>query len=388
MERHLFLHGGSTQGDSGLVLSTDAKPRLKWTPELHQRFVDAVNQLGGAEKATPKTVMRLMGIPGLTLYHLKSHLQKYRLSKNLQAQVNVGTNKNTIGCAIVADGMPGTSVPAMINTNVIPQPEKTMQIGEALQMQIEVQRQLNEQLEVQRHLQLRIEAQGKYLQAVLEQAQESLGKQNSGPANLEDAKMKISELVSQVSNECFGNAVTEIKESSSMHRVEPRQIQFMESSTNNCLTAAGGFINEHRLHSHGMLKAYDDSSIFCRKHSPDHEYQFSLNRSLSERKMGHLHNVNEYHKAEFGSESDMEIQQEYTTPQKNGRGSSTSSASGSKERDADRLYLEEPNCKRQAVEHSGFEHPSSGKKLDLNTQNTDDGDQGYRHFDLNGFSWS
>ena len=49
MERHLFLHGGGTQGDSGLVLSTDAKPRLKWTPELHQRFVDAVNQLGGAE---------------------------------------------------------------------------------------------------------------------------------------------------------------------------------------------------------------------------------------------------------------------------------------------------------------------------------------------------
>jgi hypothetical protein len=26
-------------------------------------------------EATPKTIMRLMGIPGLTLYHLKSHLQ-------------------------------------------------------------------------------------------------------------------------------------------------------------------------------------------------------------------------------------------------------------------------------------------------------------------------
>lgn len=49
MEQHPFLHGGNAQGDSGLVLSTDAKPRLKWTPELHQRFVDAVNQLGGAE---------------------------------------------------------------------------------------------------------------------------------------------------------------------------------------------------------------------------------------------------------------------------------------------------------------------------------------------------
>jgi hypothetical protein len=97
---------------------------------------------------------------------------------------------------------------------------------------------------VQRHLQLRIEAQGKYLQAVLEQAQETLGKQNLGPANLEDAKIKISELFSQVSNECFSNATTDIKENSSTLRLEPRQIQFVESSTNSYLTAAEGFINE------------------------------------------------------------------------------------------------------------------------------------------------
>lgn len=48
-ERNLFLQAGNGPGDSGLVLSTDAKPRLKWTPELHERFVETVNQLGGAE---------------------------------------------------------------------------------------------------------------------------------------------------------------------------------------------------------------------------------------------------------------------------------------------------------------------------------------------------
>jgi hypothetical protein len=37
-------------GDSGgLVLTTDPKPRLRWTPELHDRFVDAVAQLGGPD---------------------------------------------------------------------------------------------------------------------------------------------------------------------------------------------------------------------------------------------------------------------------------------------------------------------------------------------------
>ncbi|GMP46653.1 hypothetical protein CsSME_00014715 [Camellia sinensis var. sinensis] len=74
-EMHLFLQGGNGARDSGLVLSTDAKPRLKWTQDLHEQFIEAVNQLGGAGKATPKTVLKPMGVPGLTLYHLKSHLQ-------------------------------------------------------------------------------------------------------------------------------------------------------------------------------------------------------------------------------------------------------------------------------------------------------------------------
>ncbi|OEL37773.1 Myb-related protein 1 [Dichanthelium oligosanthes] len=418
MEQHLFLRGGNAQGDSGLVLSTDAKPRLKWTPELHQRFVDAVNQLGGAEskynilifskyrdklnsyislhhpEATPKTVMRLMGIPGLTLYHLKSHLQKYRLSKNLQAQANVGTSKNAIGCTTIAERMPGTSAATMGSTNVIPQAENkvTLSVYKMDYCCSESDLKLNWQ-QVQRHLQLRIEAQGKYLQAVLEQAQETLGNKNLGPANLEDAKIKISELVSQVSNECFSNAITDIKESSSVHRLEPKQIQFVESSTNNYLTAAEGFIKEHRLQHHGVLKAYDDSSLFCRKGSHEHETQFALNRSLSGRRMSHLQNEKGYSKAEFVYESDTEMAPEYITPQKNGGGSTTSSASGSKGR-GEKPYLEEPNCTRQAVEYPreskllDFEHSCSGKKLDLNTHNVDDTDQAYRHFDLNGFSWS
>ena len=50
IERHLCLQGGDITRDSGLVLSTGAKPRLKWAPDLHKRFIKAVNQLGGADR--------------------------------------------------------------------------------------------------------------------------------------------------------------------------------------------------------------------------------------------------------------------------------------------------------------------------------------------------
>ncbi|XP_021746851.1 myb family transcription factor PHL8-like isoform X2 [Chenopodium quinoa] len=201
--------------DMNLVLSTDAKPRLRWTPDLHQRFVEAVDQLGGANRATPKGLMRVMGIPGLTLYHLKSHLQKFRLGKNhqhIQQSETCSESKPDDADCEESQAMDTLNLfceEKEINDPSQEQINENVQISEAIKVQMEVQKKLHEQIEVQRHLQLRIEAQGKYLQKVLKKAQETLSSYNCTAAGVEHAKAELSQLVSMVSTSSF-SGLTEV----------------------------------------------------------------------------------------------------------------------------------------------------------------------------------
>ncbi|KAL8120649.1 myb family transcription factor MOF1-like [Apium graveolens] len=57
-------------------------PRLRWTSDLHHCFIGAIQRLGGQEKATPKLVLQMMDVRGLTISHVKSHLQMYRSMKS------------------------------------------------------------------------------------------------------------------------------------------------------------------------------------------------------------------------------------------------------------------------------------------------------------------
>ncbi|XP_022748920.1 transcription activator GLK1-like [Durio zibethinus] len=53
------------------------KVKVDWTPELHRRFVQAVELLG-LDKAVPSRILEHMGIDCLTRHNIASHLQKYR----------------------------------------------------------------------------------------------------------------------------------------------------------------------------------------------------------------------------------------------------------------------------------------------------------------------
>jgi len=79
------------------------KQRRNWSPELHKRFLSALQQLGGSQAATPKQIRELMKVDGLTNDEVKSHLQKYRLHTRRPSPAS-HNNSNTQGPQVVVVG--------------------------------------------------------------------------------------------------------------------------------------------------------------------------------------------------------------------------------------------------------------------------------------------
>uniref|UniRef100_A0A1D1XSR8 Myb family transcription factor APL n=1 Tax=Anthurium amnicola TaxID=1678845 RepID=A0A1D1XSR8_9ARAE len=231
------LGGTNLPRDACLVLTTDPKPRLRWTAELHERFVDAVNQLGGPDKATPKTIMRTMAVKGLTLYHLKSHLQKYRLgAKSKEFPDNPNDE------AVVGENQ-GTGQSSSTSSRIAQ--ELNDGCNEAMRAQMELQRRLHEHLEVQHHLDVRIEAQGRYLQSILEKACNALTEPAISLIGMEGTRQDLSDLAIGDSDDCPSfpreplkcTSLSGVAAECVENRLTNRMIQIAECSVDSCLTS-------------------------------------------------------------------------------------------------------------------------------------------------------
>ncbi|XWS75938.1 hypothetical protein CRYUN_Cryun01aG0134600 [Craigia yunnanensis] len=165
-----------------LMVTNDLKPRLRWTHELHAYFVDAVNQLGGPHKATPKAVLKVMDIEGLSLLHVKSHLQKYRLGK-FSVKEWQDTAKNV--SQVMGGPCSGTSL------NLIPsrtnEYNRSHKAKKGPKPQEEIQGKLYLQIEAEKHVQRCLEAQRRYLDTALDRACKKLADQYLGDAATENA---------------------------------------------------------------------------------------------------------------------------------------------------------------------------------------------------------
>ncbi|RZC67172.1 hypothetical protein C5167_010856 [Papaver somniferum] len=94
----VFLQNGTPQPPS-------RKHRRCWSPDLHRRFVSALQQLGGSQVATPKQIRELMKVDGLTNDEVKSHLQKYRLHTRRAPNSSSTTAANEQQGGVVLGGL-------------------------------------------------------------------------------------------------------------------------------------------------------------------------------------------------------------------------------------------------------------------------------------------
>ncbi|CAH8358524.1 unnamed protein product [Eruca vesicaria subsp. sativa] len=109
--------GNKKEMEKQKQLQMHRKQRRCWSQELHRRFLNALQQLGGSHVATPKQIRDLMQVDGLTNDEVKSHLQKYRLHTRRPATPTV-TNGSENPQLIVVEGIWVPSHDAVVNNKV------------------------------------------------------------------------------------------------------------------------------------------------------------------------------------------------------------------------------------------------------------------------------
>ncbi|XP_059456679.1 two-component response regulator ARR14-like [Corylus avellana] len=79
------------------------KPKLIWTNDLHNRFLEAIRVLG-IDGAHPKKILQHMKVQGLKKENISSHLQKYRLFlKREQDAIQKTMTRDTTGSSMASN---------------------------------------------------------------------------------------------------------------------------------------------------------------------------------------------------------------------------------------------------------------------------------------------
>lgn len=241
---------------------------------------------------------------------------------------------------------------------------------------------------MQRHLQLRIEAQGKYLQSVLEKAQETLGRQNLGSAGIEAAKVQLSELVSKVSTEYLNSAFSELTDTPGLHSRQTQASQIADCSMDSCLTTSDGSQKDQELNFRTFQANAPSRAKETGEDSRVEDTEGAWCGNQNERKMFPSETII-FPVHTHSSDLSMSIR----VPGEKGR-SGTISEARRKEREAEETKLEQPQTKRSAFQLEnekslkGFGLPYLTSQLDLNAHNENDASSCCKQFDLNGFSWN
>ena len=235
---------------------------------------------------------------------------------------------------------------------------------------------------MQRLLQLRIEAQGKYLQAVLEKAQETLGRQNLGAVGLEATKLQLSELVSKVSSQClnsaFSDRLKEIQGFSPHQQTQTNQPNTNDCSMDSCLTSCEGSQKEQEIQNGGMsLRPFNVHTFMERKEviegpNLNNLPNTDLNWCDPVKKNTFLTQLSMHADKRSPSNLSMSIGLEGET--ENGSTIRTESV--------------KPVADKVSQDYGLPSNYFAASKLDLTTEDNKDTKTSCKQLDLNGFSWN
>lgn len=244
-------------------------------------------------------------------------------------------------------------------------------------------------------MQLRIEAQGKYLQAVLEKAQETLGRQNLGAEGVEAAKVQLSELASRVSSQSLDTKFSELKELQVLWPQQTQDGQATECSMGSFLTYSEESQRDRETHNMSLnLIAFNGPPFSVSKDCVEESMHLKPDLTLSEdvkQNMMFLSSSSDGKvvKGDFlqeGPSSLLSMNVGVLEEEKFGR-TTLSKEEGWKVRDSTETGRMAVKLNHEKISPD-YRLPNFEVKLDLNSHDDNDASSHCQQFDLNGFSWN